>query len=545
MLNSKNKYQSIREYAILFVTMAVFFLIYHFDVIKSGFDMLPGDGGDSLLNILAADSWQDIFRGETTLRQNRIFYPFPYGRGFTDLSLSLYLMQLPWKFFCGMDMFQSVQVVYLSLLFFGVFSLFYLLRHVLHFYFLPALACAILTFFSNSFHVKLLHTQFFFLCLLPLLVIFVIRYCQRWNTERTISRILYGCGAIITYAWIAYSNFYTAFFFGLSCCIYFLIYGIILLRKGKIRKLIIRARMWEVLCLMIFGMIVFAPFLYIYMPLVHDYGRAWKDVYTTLPVFADLFNVSPRNLISGKIYREAFPSDHSNYYEFYYGLPILTVAITLFFFYKFFQDRKTFKSFYASMILTILVLYVISLKFGTDKSLWYFIWKYFPGGGSIRAVARIYVFMLFPLMTFIWLVINRYAKNFTSWKRTAFCGIFFLLMAVDHYNVMQLFDWKRSESVASIKQIAPPPTDMKCFYLAYSADSYLSQYGLKAWYMARYFKTFTVNGYSGHIPVDCVVAVPGTAEYQRYINDWIRKYKLQNVYSYDPRTNEWKKIVGP
>ena len=124
----KKSQQKLTEYTVLLGVMLLFAFIYHFDVIKSGFDLLPGDGGDSLLNILAADSWQDVFNGETAFRQNRIYYPFAVGRGFTDLSLTLYLAELPWRWIFKMDMYQSAAAVYTTLWAVGMISMFYLLR---------------------------------------------------------------------------------------------------------------------------------------------------------------------------------------------------------------------------------------------------------------------------------------------------------------------------------------------------------------------------------------------------------------------------------
>ncbi|MBQ9776223.1 MAG: hypothetical protein IJW17_09345 [Lentisphaeria bacterium] len=543
----KNIRQDIKEYSILLLLMLLFGFFYHFDLTKSGFELFPGDCGDALLNVLAADSWGDVFRGETHFRQNRIYYPFPAGRGFTDLSLTLYFLELPWRWLFNADMFTGAAVVYGLLFHFGIASMFYLLRKILHLNFMAAAGGAMLSFYCNACWVKLNHTQFFFMGLLPLLAILVIRYCQYWRNGSFRKRFLCGAGAILTFAWIAYSNFYTAFFAGLAGVIYFVICAILLYRKGELRERIIPQRIWELLLLALWGGVLFAPFLYTYIPLLNsDYERIWTAAQGTLPTPADIVNVGPQNLLWGKLYDLAFPPIHKYVYENYHGLPLFTLGVTLWCCYFFWKRRKEFSPLFAALPATLAVLYILSVKFAHCISLWYFIWKYVPGGSAIRAGGRIYVFMMFPLMVFLWWMIDRFTAKYSSRKQLLFCGILFVILSIDNYNSITIYGWKPAEYEAKIKAIPPPPPEMKCFYLTDSAGGRLehdnwSRYGLQAWYMARYFKCFSINGYSGNVPAGFLPLDPLSAAYRQEIADWIRKHALSDVYTYDTAADRWRR----
>ena len=111
---------------------------------------------------------------------------------------------------------------------------------------------------------------------------------------------------------------------------------------------------------------------------------------------------------------------------------------------------------------------------------------------------------------------------------------------------MPIFQWKRSEIIERMNGISPPQ-DMKCFYLTDSAPGkeipeHWFRYGLMAWQIAREFDSFTINGYSGNMPVDFTAFDPYSANYQESIGNWIRKHHLEGVYSYDVSARKWERF---
>jgi len=538
--------KALTEYGIVFAVMLVFALVCHFDTIRSHFELFPGDDGDALLNVLTADSYSDVFQSRMDFRKNRMFYPYPTGRGFTDLSLTLYLLELPWRILFGAGMFSSALIVYWLLFHFGIASMFYLLRNVLHLNFMAALGGAFLAFYCNGCWVKLIHTQFFFMGLLPLLAICVIRYCQFWNSRRTLRRILFGMGAILTFAWIAYSNFFTAFFAGLAGGIYFLSYWLLSARRNNLKKLLLPQRVYELIFLALWGGLLFLPFLHTYRPLLNDnYKRTWFEAQGSLPTPADIVNIGPDNLLWGKLYDRAFPPVHKYLYENSYGIPLFTLTCLLFCFLFFLKQRKKIRPAWIALVVMAAVLYLLSLKFAHGVSLWYFIWKYVPGGSGIRAGGRIYVFLMFPLTVFLWWMLDRYSRRFSGRKQLLFCGILFAVLALDNHNTMTIYRWKPSAYAACLEAIPAPPPEMRCFFLINSAGgspsaSHHCRYGLLAWSMARRFKSFTINGYSGNVPAGFLPMDPLSPSYRKEIAQWVKRHGLTGVFSYDTATGKWQ-----
>lgn len=542
----KNLRKDVIEYGIVFLVMLIFAGIFHMDTVKSGFEFFPGDDCDAFLNILAADSWSDVFSGKIPFRQNRIYYPFPAGRGFTDLSLSLYLFELPWRAL-GAGLFSSAMIVYQLLFHFGILSMLYLLRKVLHLNFAVSIGGAFLCFYSNGCFTKLLHTQFFFAGLLPLLFICTIRYCQLWSSDKACKRTVYGVSALLSFAAIAYSNYYTAFFFALAAGIYFIVYAILLAKKQMLKKVLLVKRIPEVSALAMLGVVLFVPFFYTYLPLTTDeYIRVWTAAQGTLPTLADIVNVGPQNLLWGKLYDALFPSIHKYVYENQHGLPLITAGVFIFCLFRYYKERKNFRPAFTALVITLAVLYVISLKFAHCISLWYFVWKFIPGGSAIRAAGRIYVFMYLPLMVFICYILNRCTRVFPRRKQLAICAGLFILLVADNVNTMSIYQWKPSETIAKIKVSTLPPQEMKCFFVTCSEKAPVNQSnwamsGLQAWFIARQFSSFTINGYSGNTPANFSAVDPWEPSYRQNISEWVKRHSLDGVFSFNIDTGKWQK----
>ena len=85
---------------------------------------------------------------------------------------------------------------------------------------------------------------------------------------------------------------------------------------------------------------------------------------------------------------------------------------------------------------------------------------------------------------------------------------------------------------------------MKCFYIINSAGGTSHEYnwhiyGLPAWQIARYYKTFSINGYSGNKPANFHALDPLAPGYSREIGTWIAQYNLTGVWALDIATGRY------
>lgn len=542
----------LNEYMLMFLLALFCFLFFYREMVFNGFDPLPGDPGDARLNILTADAWQDYFSGKLPLRQTRFFYPFGEAQGFTDLSLSLYLFEIPFRL-CGMDAFRSAQAVYIIMFFLAVMTMFHLCRQIFRFSFSISAFCALFAFLNHAFWLKQIHTQFYFLYLMPLLGICLFRYFQLWNVrEKKTLRMFYISAACLVYALISYSNFYSAFYFAIWFSVFLLILFFLLIRRGKFSTVNLLAKSYEFIIAGLWLFLLHLPFLTIYYPVVKSgYKRTWIEVTNTLPMLTDVLNIGGGNFFWGKLYTLHYPNIHKNIYELSYGLTPMTLLLTMtlgILFLKVLQQKNSMPPWFIALAFSLPSLYFLSLILYPRVSLWYVIWKFFPGGSGIRACGRIYVFMMLPLTIFLGGMLNFTLKNFKIKHQKILFQILFLLIFADNLNTNAISTWKYSDIMKKIKQVPVPPEECKIFFLApekiipgENDPDYFSS--MDAWHIASNFQLFTLNGYSGNFPPDWyrIFDITGK-DYMAGVEAWIRKYDLQNVYQYDRKKRVWTKF---
>ena len=540
-----------KEYILMFFLAVLCFLFFYRGLILSGFDFLHGDAGDARLNILIADSWRDYMSGRLPFGQTRIFYPYEKAQGFTDLSLSLYLLEIPFRLL-GMDEYRSAQLVYVFLFFLAVMTMFHLCRCILHFSFPISAFCALFAFLNHAFWVKQFHTQFYFLYLLPPLFICLFRYFQYWNDDdKKVTRWCCIAGACLVFSCISYSNFYNAFFFVVWFLLYFAGYLLIRILDGERVWRNFTVHLPEVAAGVLFLLLLHLPFLWIYsLVLKSGYFRDWWVVMYGLPVLSDILNIGKDNLLWGQCYQHYFSGLHKNVYEFSYGLPPLTFLLVLFSAVLFFiweQRKKILPIWFVALAASLFVLYFLSLfslKLYPQTSLWYFVWKFLPGGNALRACGRIYVFMMVPLTIFLGGMLDYSLGNLRGSLRNILFGVIFFCIFLDNLSTLPFSKWKYSDVCHQLEQIPVPPPDCRIFFLAPEQNSEkpvdASYFGLDAWQIASRFQLFTLNGYSGNFPHDWMNIFDITRpEYRIGISDWISRNKLVNVYQYDRVKKLW------
>jgi len=97
------------EWIVVCLLSVLFLLCFYHKTVLSGFDLIPGDNGDSRFNMLIAEHWIDYLRGNLKFHEVRMFYPADYSFGFSDLALLIAVFELPFRM-CGFDVFRSYQI---------------------------------------------------------------------------------------------------------------------------------------------------------------------------------------------------------------------------------------------------------------------------------------------------------------------------------------------------------------------------------------------------------------------------------------------------
>lgn len=544
------------HYALVLLIAVSAICFFYRDVFASGFDLLLGDAIDARLNLLLADSWNDYFNGELLLRQARIFYPYANTRGYTDLNLSLYLLQQPWCLL-GFDYIHSAQITYGCLLLIGILSMFYLCR-LFNISFLTSIFCALMAFFNNAFWLKQLHTQFFFISLVPLLGICVFRYLQYFKSPRRTISILYAsCGCLI-FATISYSNFYSAYFIAMWLVVFMIVLLLVLQKSKMLTWKINKKKIWEIIGIISLGIILHLPFIYIYAPTMVDYKRSWFEVAGGLPVLIDVLNFGQCNFLWGELYQHYFPSVHKYFYEQTYGftpitflcLILLVISVIL----AYCRSKKSTPIWVTTFLITLLILNVVIIKILPNTSalypytsLWYGAYEFLPGASAIRSMTRIYVFFMFAWVILLGWFIDKTASLFKKKYSAIFILFVGIILLADNFSTAPACNWRYSENLNFTTNIPAPPPNCQVFFIVPSEPEKVeshAQAGLDAWTIARQYGIYTINGYSGNFPPEIHPYNNKTKDhFLKNMISWIKKYNLQNVYIYNADEKYWNKVI--
>ncbi len=194
----------------------------------------------------------------------------------------------------------------------------------------------------------------------------------------------------------------------------------------------------------------------------------------------------------------------------------------------------------SSLFVAVLIGMAICVKLSSSGiAWWYFVYKFIPGGKSVRAVGRFLFFLSFPLALSIALSGN--SITVAVQKSVQAVVAVMLLVLVFAFQIRRggaLAGWNREAGIDAIAAVPTPPADMESFYLIpdESDKRGIPYKQLDAYELATWLEVPTLNGYSGTHPPEW----DGIWNFNMIaIKDWIFKNQLQHVYGYDAAEKKW------
>jgi len=536
-------YKEIIIYILLF--FLVFFLeLFFFRSMLFCRDNIIGDLGDSRLVSLILEHWYKVFFHNETIRDLSMFYPVKNTLGYSD---SLFLLSLPYSFFrlIGYQWLNAYQITLITTHFFGGLCLAWFLRRNLKLPFWACIIGLIIGYYSNSFYIKIIHTQFITFSLIPLLFILLKNFYDCLSPGLTRKRIIYGLLSIFLFSGILLTSFYIGFFTAL----FFLIVLIVIVfyfyinKNFNIKHIVcfIKAYKYELSFYVVFGIITLLPFIYIYMPIYQEMGaRNWDEINYYLPNWYNFLYFSSNNFI----------------YELQYGYPIITgillIIVCIFNIKKFFaatpssgKDFSFYMSIGFSFAIVIITIFMLKFEiFGKNISLWYIIYKIIPGSSAIRAVFRFNQYLSLPVGIIISLYLSKqiHFDNSKYIRYIIMCSLLAITIFLNNQNSIKITSWTKSQINKYLEKVSLPPKDCEAFLLVNNTTNINFIHQLDAWSIANHFNIKTINGYSGQFPKSWLPI--WNMEINKNYCDlalWINKYNLNNIYLYDYINNNWIK----
>ncbi len=514
----------------------------------SNFDLVPGARGDNRLVTALLEYSYHALKGEGSLRSPAFYYPAQGTLGYADIFLS-YLIPYGVLRSIGLDIFSCYQVC-------GV--LFSLLNYICGFLLLnrglgrsvaaSSLGAFLFAFNAPKFN-QISHPQLQCLFLLPLAVWLVVEWVKR--SGKTSSRetfFLMGSASLLA-DFQLYSGFYTGWFF-LFWTFLFLALGFCFKATRDFLIGLWNRNYFPLLSAGVVFALGLVPFLWIYLPVVHDLGgKNYSEVQTMIPDPWSFFWMGPRHSWWGWLWD--FSSTIRNYpveieERDGFGLSVLAAWVLLTLASVWILRKKkspivkkanlVFFHFAALAVLATTLFVLLGMKYPGDVSPWWFIFKIVPGGGSIRAVSRYVIFLALPLSIAVAIAfqilearIKAIPKQTT---RIVLFGLLFLwggAIVLEQIGFPPYPAFSKSEDLSRLEYLSEKLSP-QCHAFYIEVDPRLpydaTNLQIDAMLVSAVRGIPTLNGYSGANPNDWNLYRVRSPRYHEYVEDWIDRNQI-------------------
>ena len=511
---------------------------------------------DTLLILRIQEHWFEVFTGKADWRNLGFFHPLENTLGFSD-SFFLFGVSHSIFRFLGLDMFEAyaANLTFISLL--GYWGMCLLLWRGLALKFPLSLFFSFLFLVSQSITVPALenHLQFLSIWICPW---FIWASIEFWRSdEEGVRKHLWGIFSAGSLALLFFNAYYFAWFMVIFACLTVLLN--FFLGKGENQYPQPRLKRMQLIRDLTFWFITFfiflIPFLVTYVPVFLEFGpRNYKYIHQFLPNWNELFHVSDRNWMWGKLVRIIYPLTEMESERTYGVTPWFFTGFVISIIIAFARPRpydaaKPLKA----AIITIVLCWLLLFKVG-DVSLWEPVYRWIPGASAIRIPFRMNSFLVLPSLLVMAVGTKTLLANIPKAGKSAKIAVMVLglLMVLEQWTFSPSHPWRLEANKLrqELGEIPPPPPDATSFYILNKADD-LKRFSViaefRAMLVSQEFDLPTVNGYSGLFPPKYpfrdILRNHCDCDYDTTMLRWlVEKNVMQGVYALDYPERRWQKI---
>lgn len=551
---SGNKKKKIVETAFIIISLLFCEWFFFRNIVFTGTGALISDRADGRLTMLLTEHWWNFFNGKEKFSEIAMFYPADDVFGYTDLFLGYGILHSLLRAI-GLNIFVAFKWMLILTHIFGTFTTYYLLNRKLSVKFGWSIFGTMAFCFSDTYARFLVHTQLNAVAYLPLLLILLVGFIENYKTRY--KRNIYAYCMIGWFVLLTYNSWYVACFTGLFSLFFIIVY-LICIKKNKINVLSLIIQnikyIWkDLIGYFLYMVVLFIPFIKIYLPVMKkSSGYNYYDCVMYMPEIADIINVSEGNFMLGGIIKKLDYAGRGYSFEVVEGFSVILLGLfigSIFLFKRHYAGHQSendvikigvIKALYISVIIGLFSIVRLSAN---GISMWRLIYMVVPVVRSMRAVARFWLWLSFPMAIVTAYSLDRYFPTCRSNKKNCIIVVSILLVFVSNINKAGVStSWNDYSELAFIENIAKKPEDAKSFYIIDSAKTgdpgYI--YQLDAFEIANHLNLKTINGYSGQSPEDWDgIWDVCSSEYESAVFDWVDKNQLENVYAYDRAENVW------
>ncbi|UQZ91432.1 hypothetical protein C4J81_19230 (plasmid) [Deltaproteobacteria bacterium Smac51] len=461
--------------------------ITFYQTMRTGFSMLPGDNGDGRFNhYILEHGWQWISGNplHSEFWNAPFFYPTENVMAYSDILLGT--APIYWfNRLVGFNVFSSFQLWLAALCILNFSSFYLLLRRIFNFSQIPSASGAFLFAFCAPRIFKFGHIQMAAAFFSVFFIYFICKFYQSHKDGSGNAPVFLSAAAACLVLQL-YAGFYLGWFLVFGVSVFFPV-TVLFPGSRKVVFDVIRLRYPSLLICAILSAAALYPMASHYLEAQGAVGsRSFGEVASMMPRLESWFN-GP-SFIYRRLRDFSLPMSHEHLIGIGF-FSLITCIVGLYFTFK----RNIWGK---CLVVTAFIVFFLPLWI-MNGVIWRVIWEIYPGASAIRALVRIFYFLLIALS------IGFAAAS----QRRGFLGQCFLAAVLIAESFMWgIFVYDRDRAQTLVAEIAEHAEkfDGPFLLLSGAPDLESANYmnGLDAMWASLMADRPTINGYSGWAPRD-------------------------------------------
>jgi hypothetical protein len=539
------------------LALTVTLLLIYRDQILNGFEFLLGNNTyDNTIHTAILEHWFNVFKGINSWSEVNYFFPYSKTIAQTDAYFLISVFYIPFRLL-EIDPYLSTELAGVCLKIFGFFFAYLFSRLVINFRHSYAILVAILFTLNNAMTIHGYRIQLATVAFLPLFAILLYLTIKYLTLNNRKLYLIFGSLFSFLFGLWCFTCLYASYFFFIFILLFlfvniFLNFSRIVFLAKQVKKLYLYS---------FFIAVTFAvsliPFVTTFYPKSIESKPRSLDavIYSTVRI-EELMQVGQNNLFNYPVFQRFIGIISPNYmpdlnWEYHnMGFTLTVSVLSILALVKFLRNFRILKSnlVYQLGITSFMFMVLIINEFG--KSLWLYVYNYFPGGKALGVISVSLIFLAFP----IYIVVVYYIS--TTIKRKLILLPIIALLVIGELNSPPLKLDRRKEIEMNFT-VSPPQITCNSFYVT-GWDNQETNPGYWEWFNNQYAHNVsamllsqklnipTLNGMASFIPKDYNLVgpngtafSPNSAEYKTRISKYIKDRNLDKVCLLDLNSKIW------
>jgi len=541
---------------LLLALIATLLLIYRFQILN-GFELLLGNNTyDNTIHTAILEHWFNVFKGINSWSEVNYFFPYTKTIAQTDAYFLISIFYIPFRLL-NIDPYLSTEFAGVCLKIFGFISAYVFSKLVINLKHNYATLIAILFTLNNAMTIHGYRIQLATVAFLPAFAILLYLTIKYLNSNNKKLYLLSGTSFSFLFGLWCFTCLYGSYFFFIFLVMFLFVnivfnFSKIVFIANQIKKFYVYS--FLIILTMAISLI---PFVTTFYPKSQESKPRSLDaiIYSTVRI-EELMQVGSNNLFNYPVFQRFIGVISPNYlpnlnWEYYnVGFTLAVSILFIFALIGFLRNFKTLKSNLVYQLGFTSFLFIVLIVNVFGKSLWLYVYSYFPGGKALGVISVSLIFLAFPIYVFIVYFISNVIKK----KIMLFPIIFVLIIGEINSPPLKL---DRSKEIEMNFTVSPPAMECNSFYVS-GWDNQESNPGYWEWFNNQYAHNVsamllsqklnipTLNGMASFIPKDYDLVGPnGTAfspnsdEYKKRISNYISDRNLEKVCRLDLNSKIW------